>query len=1389
LKALYKYLFALLFSKNSLLFIFIYFISQQALFAAGSPTITYLGIDKGLSNNSVRSIYQDHQGFMWFGSFDGLNRYDGYDFKIYRKQLSDSNSLPHNYITAIGEDAKNNLWVGTGQGVSIFNRHTSKFSYGQFVPTGESQKLNITFNVNVIKKDATGNLYLATNDGGLLIVPSGSTVAYQAICSKDVRGNCFNDIQSLIIDKQQRIWVFVRDLGLGIYNKATKTIQVVNATLKHANCMEIDNQDNIWISTGNGLFLYNINQKQLQPFTQKLTSNVISSLKFDHENTMWIGTEGGGINIYSAATNSMHYIAASETKNGLQGVDMVTIYEDKELRKWVGTLKGGINIIEPQKNAFETITHDGFNENSLVNNFVSAFYEDKQHHIFIGTDMGGFSIWNRNSNSFTNYSHNAADNQSLSNNSVPSFVEDNNANIWVATFGGGINKFNKNTGKFEHYKCITTSGFEQKYVWLVYIDKAGYLWATTYNNGMLFLFNSSTNTFEPFSQQHVDIYTLCDDALGNFWAGTSHGLARLNKQTKTFEYFDVDKPVRSIFEDSKGRLWVGTEGMGIVLFNKQQLKTVKRFTDSDGLCNNSVLNILEDSNGYLWLSTFHGLARFDANRQSFKNYYNEDGLQSNQFAYNAAYRFSSGEMAFGGIKGFNIFNPTKLAVRTYQPPVLITNLRINNIPIAFDSKYIIALKNDTIQALEIPFTEAALSFDFAALEFSAPNKILYAYYLEGWDKSWNSSSSVRTANYTRLSEGHYTLHIKATNAEGIWNTKEVILKITVLPPWYRSWWMYLFYFSLLGLAIFVYQRYRVNKAKLEFEITLSKLQAAKERTERENERLIIAKEKEINDKRLTFFTNISHEFRTPLTLIINPLKDILQKQVKNAKEDVGELNIVYRNARRLLSLVDQLLLFRKTDTDSDALKVSKLNLYALCNDVFLAFVQQTRLNKIDYVFSCDKQDIEIYADREKLEIILYNLISNAIKYTPVGGKIVVSIIENDDTVEVLVADTGFGIPKEIGDKLFERFYQVNHKELPTKTGFGIGLFLVKHFVDGHKGEVSYTSKQGSGTTFFVKLLKGKAHFSNEIINDNITETTAIINELVVPQEDDEVKLLDKKAELEALVSEKSSLLLVDDNLQMLSYLSQIFKDVYTIYKAENAEEGIKLAYQYLPDIIISDVNMPGISGIDFCKNIKTNDKVSHIPIILLTGESSPEMKLQGIEGGADDYITKPFDKDLLVAKVASLLKNRTNLQHYFYNEITLQENPLKISEEYKIFLDRCIAVVEKYLDDEDFNVKTFASELNISHSSLYKKVKSISGQSVNAFIRFIRLRKAAELFINTNMNVNEVALEVGFLNPKYFREQFAKLFGMNPSNYVKKYRKFFGKSYSLNEDAYKDLDS
>ena len=1360
-------------------FLFIFLVCKQAV---GQPfPIRHLGIDQGLSNNSVRCIFQDHNGFIWFGTYDGLNRYDGYDFKVFRK--TDTNSLPHNYITAIGEDRHNNIWIGTSQGASFYNNLKGNISRGIFVPFNSTQKQRISFYVNDIKTDTAGNLFMGTNIGGLLVMHNNSTVAIQMPGPGNAKGGGAYDVQSITIDPQQRVWLFVRDVGLCFYNKNTRSIQVVNSRLANVNCMEADDKDNIYIGTNTGLYAYNITGRSLYQVSVKLTSRVVNCLKFDRQRNLCIGTVVG-VNMLNAATGKLDYVLSGENKNGLTGDDVYCIWEDNESRKWIGTTKGGVDIIDPQNNGFATIAHDPLSSNSLAYDFVSAFYEDEAQNLWIGTDNGNISIWDRAQNTFKNYRHIPGNNDSANNYAVPAFLKDRTGDFWIASFGNGIYKLNRFTKQFEHYKCINyKTGEENKNVWLLYEDREGNLWAATYLRGLLYLLNRQKNRFEPFNQGVIDIFSLAEDHTGTLWAGTSYGLSKVDKQNRGYSFYETGKPVRAIMEDKKGRLWLGTEGNGIVLFNREKGTIAKGFTEQDGLCNNAVLNILEDSSGRLWLSTFHGLSMFNPEEKTFKNYYQDDGLQSNQFAYNAARRLRSGELVFGGIKGFNIFNPAGLKTRNYFPPVLMTGLRINNTQVTLGSKYISSLKEDKIESLKIPFSEAVLSVDFAALEFSAPGKILYSWYLEGWDKGWNKNGTIRTINYTRLSEGRYTLHIRATNASELWNPKEVSMNIVVLPPWYRSWWAYTAYFLLLAGAIVLYQRYRANQTKLSYEIKLAKLNAEKERAERETERLINANEKEMNEKRLTFFTNISHEFRTPITLIINPLKDILARQAGENKSDYDELNIVYRNSHRLLSLVDQLLLFRKTETNADQLKITKFNFSRLCAEVYLAFVQQAKALKIEYSFECDNGNLEIYGDHVKMEIILYNLLSNAFKYTPEGGKVSITITGTEYNIDLVVADSGYGIPKDVGDKLFERFYQVHVAGVPSKPGFGIGLYLVKHFVERHNASISYESEPGKGTRFLVEFQKGKAHFDEQTVFEESTpamaEETMLSGELTTQELEFDSNPPGRIGEQEALISEKHAVLLVDDDKQMRVYLYQIFSDKYTVYEAENGETGVELAYKYLPDIIISDVKMPGLSGIDFCKKVKNDPSISHIPVILLTAESSLEKKLEGMEGGADDYMVKPFEKDLLIAKVASLLKNRTNLQHYFYNEITLRETHFKISEEYKVFLEKCITVVEKHLDDEDFGVKILAAELSISHSNLYKKVKSISGQTVNAFIRFIRLRKAAELLINTNVNVNEAASRVGFASPKYFREQFAKLFGMNPSEYIKKYRKPFGKSYHV----------
>jgi streptogramin lyase len=610
---------------------------------------------------------------------------------------------------------------------------------------------------------------------------------------------------------------------------------------------------------------------------------------------LWVATDGGGINILNIATGVINHLVPDQYKKSLTSASVYAIYEDKESRKWIGTLRGGINIIDLQKNKFKTIAHDPYNKNSLINNFVLSFCEDTDGSIWIGTDGGGLSYWDRAKNTYTNYQHNQNDLNTISNNFITSIVKDSRSDIWIATYGGGINRYNRKDHSFTRYRCIYTAfKLEDRNVWKLFEDSQGNLWAGTCAGGRLYRYDRQTDKFELFDESLNDVITLMEDRQGDLWAGTFNELIRIDTKSKRHQKFRPGSSVRTIYEDKAGVLWIGTEGGGLQQLNRKSL-TFTRYTESDGLSANSVLNILEDKSRNLWISTFNGLSKLDINRKVFKNFYESDGLQSNQFNYNAALVSKRGEFLFGGIRGFNIFYPDSITAAGSIPQLTLTALKINNVPVEQDSVFTKGKNLFTIDKITLPYEKAMLSVDFVALEYSAPDKISYAYYLEGWDKDWNYVGKLRTANYSRLNDGRYTLRIKSTNAEGIWNTKERVIQITVLAPWYRTWWAYMIYIALAGAAIYFYLLYKNRQARLKYEIQVAHIEAEKE--------------KELNEKKLSFFTNVAHEFRTPLTLIINPVKELLYSN--GQAKDTGDLNIVYRNARRLLSLVDQLLLFRK----------------------------------------------------------------------------------------------------------------------------------------------------------------------------------------------------------------------------------------------------------------------------------------------------------------------------------------------------------------------------------------------------------------------------------------------------------------------------------------------
>jgi signal transduction histidine kinase/ligand-binding sensor domain-containing protein/DNA-binding response OmpR family regulator len=1384
---------------GSLVVLFQFFVSYIS-FASGYPVSSYLGIDQGLSNNFVRCIYQDKNGFMWFGTYDGLNRYDGYEFKIFRNNFKKNRSLINNWINAISEDANVNLWIGTRQGACVYQSLSNNFSpLYYYTPAKKKEQLNSV--IRDIEADGQGNMFVATMDNGLLFF-SRENVGYKIPLDNDVSTSY--DVTSIKAGEDKNIWFFVSNKGLYVYEYKTKKTRLVNAAIKSANCIEAAS-GYLWIGTNDGLLRYNIASNSFDKIyneaNKKLSYNTVAGITVSKNNELWIATNGGGVVILNTESDEAQFLSNTKESNSLSSNAVVSIWIDKQSRKWIGTLRGGINVIDPNKERFQNIVYNPASTNTLISNYILSFYEAPNNDLWIGTDGGGLSIWNRRSNSFTNYRHDSENPYSLSDNFVTDIQSDFQNNIWITTYRGGVNRFNN--GKFERYNCVDPNNAKLTFHPVgpnLLEDAEKNFWLSTQQYG-LFKLDRRKKVFELFDDRLKDLYVLKEDRNHVFWGGGINHLVQIDRVSKKHVSYFIGKPVSVIMEDHSGNFWLGTEGGGLILFDRKQGKIIARYTTDEGLCSNSVLTILEDAEGNLWMSTFNGIAKFNPKNRTFKNYYQGDGLQSNQFNYHAALKLRSGEFAFGGIKGFSLFRPENIVAANSNPKIFLTDVKIANTSLEEDSCLEIKTNPNHIELIKIPYNKAIVSFGFAALEYSAPDKIQYAYYLQGWDRDWSYSGNIRKVIYSRLSEGAYTFRVKCTNAEGQWNKEEVQIKIIVLPPWYRSWWAYSLYALMAGAAIYFYLQYRAKQTRLQYEVKIAKLNEENERSdkerslaelalekaererehaEHEKEKILNEKEKEINERKVSFFTNISHEFRTPLTLIINPVKELLEKN-SNQQKDKSELNIVYRNARRMLSLVDQLLLFRKAESGLDKIKPSKLNLHDLAYEVYLCFVQQAKTQNINYVFDCANKGLEIYADREKLEIILYNLLSNALKYTPAQGIIRFSIEEGAEQVEIKVEDNGAGIPSEIGERLFDKFYKAERTKTSSKAGFGIGLFLVKHFSEQHEGTISYQSEEGQGTMFTLNLKKGKEHFGADVI---ISETEAAPQLLEVLKEEAAIEANNAGEEpLTELVSEKQSILIIDDDESIRQYLARLFKDTYIIYQAENGEAGLAMAQKYLPDLIISDVHMRELNGIELCKMMKQNEQLSHIPVILLTGATSNELKLQGVEGGADDYIVKPFDSKLLAARVSTLLKNRNTLQKYFYNEITLNKNDFKISTEYKEFLDKCISVVENNLEDKNFTVQTLLNEMNMSHSNLLRKVKSISGQPVNIFIRSIRLRKAAELFINTDYSIKETAYTVGIRDIKYFREQFNKLFGMNPSDYVKKYRKVHGKQYTVDKES------
>jgi len=1370
-----------------LLLLFFLSVCARAQFPAGR--ILHYTRKEGLSSSAVNSIVQDTKGFMWFATGDGLNRFDGVDFKVFKYDPEQQLSLPGNYVQMIFKDSGGKFWLSSRKGLYQFNPETEQFV--AFSLASGAQQADVSFIMENQKK----NLWVSTSGSGLFYLnhKTGKSINYS---KKNLKCLSSNSILKVYEDTYGWLWVGTRDAGLNVFQvrdgKILKQIPV-NSAIGQAgrvNSIYADHSGNIWMATSNGLWLYdraNQTYTKLDGRKAGLSSNVFLSLVEDSRQQLFIGLQDGGlyrIDLSGSKAKKPLDLTFEPFKydNGynITPRSVTELYLDRDENLWVGTYGDGFFMVSRTADKFtrfhkkvkdhfgenylryygmcmdqegylwlgtdgdgiyksklngEVVKHyrAGEGKNDLADNAVLYGYRDSKNRLWFGTYSKGLSLYNPKTDAFVNFKHEDGNAASLGGNDVRVIHEDSGHNIWIGTNGGGLSKFDPQTNKFTVYNT-SNSKITSNDVRSLTHDEKGNLWIGTYGGGISF-FSTAEQKFYPFLQ--------------------------LRKQG-----VDLSREiVLALFMDAEKRLWIGSEGYGLLSYDTSN-KSLRRFSEKSGLANNTIYAIQQEAPGMMWVSTNDGLSKIDLQQNKIYNYAQRDGLQGGQFNPGSSISAADGSiMAFGGTEGWNLFRPKEIRQSTAEPAIRITGIQLYGN--AEDEKGNVRNISESGN-LELNAGEPVFSIQYVALNYAYPRAAQFAYKLEGLDKEWNYVRSQKSATYRYLDPGYYTFKVRATNQDGIWQRDFAILHIEILPPWYKTWWAFSVYLIIAGGLVYLLVRYKSNQARLKYNINIAKLEAQNE--------------KELHENKLAFFTNISHEFRTPLTLIINPVKEILDDK---DQPGMSSLTIVYRNAKRLLSLVDQLLLFSKAETKADKLKLVQLNLYALCEEVFLCFTYQASKKKITYEFTSPDKDIQVYGDREKIEIALFNLISNAIRHTPEEGKVSLSLSQDAAAVCIRVSDTGSGIDPEAGDSIFERFYKVRNNKNYAKGGFGVGLYLVKSFITQHHGKVCYQSTPQQCTTFSLTLLKGKAHFSEQPIFEDLPESSAILEELSDAGEEESFREINVAVVSEEpkddLSTEDKTILIIDDNKQIRDYIAQLFKNKFQLMEADNGDTGLAMVKQYLPDMVISDVVMPGLNGVELCQQIKQDPALYHIPVVLLTANTSSATKLKGIECGADDYIGKPFEKELLIARIEGLLKNRNELQKYFYNEITLKSDNLKISAEYKQFLDRCIAVVEAHMTDPNFGIQMLADETGMSRSNLYIRIKSISGQSANSFIRFIRLRKAAEIFITTELTVQETSYRVGIKDPRYFREQFHKVFAMNPSDYIKKYRKTFNSKYSLNK--------
>jgi len=1349
-----------------------------ALSMLGQQSVSFKNLSKkdGLSQASVFAIAQDSTGFMWFGTRDGLNKFDGNQFKVY-KNNSAINSLGANDIRTLYFAPKSHkLWIGTISGLSKYQADSDDFTN-----YSNSKRDTTTLSNDVIRQifeDSKGRLWVGTSNGlNLHDEKSNNFIRY--FFSDDSPGKAGNeDIKAILEDSQGQVWFGTQN---GLYllsgeNKENYTFKRIDNKGKwqfsdtHIKSMLEDDKGNFWIGTFEGGLNYWDRKNETITVYQSeknnpsaLGNNNIRSMCLDKKDNLWVGTFDG-LNFLKEGTQTFtKYKKTDGGTSGLSDNSIRSVFIDKRGSLWIGTYYGGINHLDDNYNNFTNFKNTT-NNNSLSGNVVSSFAEDEKGNLWIGTEGGGLNFYDKNQKQFISFKFEEGQKNTLSGNNVKQLLLDDNL-LWIGTFQAGLNLFDLKTKKFQHFKNdpINLNSLANNNVYGLR-KKGNKLWILTYGGG-LDIFDLENNEFHNYRNRPNNSNTLSSNFArvlletkdNQLWIGTEKGLNKVFENAggypEKFEFFLPNEIIYSLQEDLLQNIWIGTISHGLYCLNPKN-GLIKHFTNADGLPGNTVFGILVVGEEELWLSTNNGLSKFNPKLETFTNYNYSNGLENSEYNFNAYYKTHSGDLLFGGINGFTRFDPSAIQPNQFIPPVAFTELRQNGKIVSIQDKNSCLKQSiNKTQKITFNYNEANFSIGLAALDYFSPENNRYAFMLEGLDKDWNYTVGETDATYTIQRDGEYTFRLRGANSDGVWNPNERILEITVLPPPWRTWWAYLVYLVLFGAMTFGLVRFIQLRHKLQLQ------QIAKQQQD------------ELHEVKLRFFTNITHEFRTPLTLILGPLKDLMTKEKHNENVE-KQLSLIERNTQRLLNLVNQVLTFRKLATDHNPMEIINSNIVLFLKEIFLPFQETANLRKINYSFKSETPEINAWYDQDKLEKVFFNLLSNAFKFTPDGGSVVMNVSQNDQYIEIRVKDNGIGIDLELQKQIFKRFYEKRNPERSIIKGTGIGLAISKQMMELHQGKIFVENNSGNetssqGATFVVQILKGKAHFkTEEIVEDSSGHEPMVNYDPVIISRQDINEILpptQKKVDTNSPL-----LLIVEDNPEIRAFIQQIFASDYRLITAENGLEGLQKTKKDLPDLIISDVMMPEMDGITFCGKLKNDLEISHIPIILLTARSASLFKIEGLTIGADDYITKPFNPDELRLKVRNRLAQRQRLREKFGKSRVFEPKEITVTSADEEFLEKLIELVENNIDNPDINVGQFAHQLAVSRAVLFTKIKVLTNHTPKNFLKSYRLKRAAQLLNTGKLNVSEVAYQVGFKEPRYFSKVFQNEFGRTPTQFILK---------------------